>query len=751
MGGEVKWYHRPVDEVFELLESDQEGITDQEAKNRLERDGYNEIETKKKHGPLYKFAKQFASPLIYILLVASLITFLLGEHIDSAVILGVVFANSIIGFIQERKAERALEALSEMMVPEATVIRDGDRKVISSRELVVGDLVLLEAGDRVPADLRLFYIKNFTCDESPLTGESVPVEKITDPVEKKDVSPGDQKNMAFAGTYIHQGIGRGIVTATGNHTEIGRISESIRESREIKTPLIKKMESFGILLSIAIIAVASFTFLAGIFRELDILETFLASVSLAVAAIPEGLPATLTITLAIGVKAMASRNAIIRSMPSVETLGSATVICSDKTGTLTKNQMTVTKIYTANERIYSVTGAGYSPEGDFNLEGEKVDPLKDPVLVETLKTGFLCNDASYKDETIDGDPTEGALLVSAKKAGKFHDHRLDVIPFESEMRYMATLHENEEGEKIAYVKGSPEKILEMSQFYFDGESVKDLKAEHLAKISEKADEMASMGLRVIGMAYLKMEDGTERIDPSQLEDLVFVGMQGMIDPPREEVKESIKKCKSAGIRVIMITGDHSLTASAIARKLGIDSEGSITGSDIDKMSDKDMLKAFENVSVFARTSPEHKLRIVKLLQSRGDVVAVTGDGINDAPALKNADIGIAMGLSGTEVAREASDMVLADDNFASIVAAVEEGRDVYSKIQKIIVWLLPTNGGQALIIVLAILLGLTLPLLPVQVLWVNMVTAVCLGIPIAMENGKEDFLMYHQDQLMSHF
>jgi magnesium-transporting ATPase (P-type) len=739
---EVKWYRISVDEIFSLLQSGTEGISKAEAANRLARYGYNEVEVKKKRGPVYQFLKQFASPLIYVLIAAAVITYFLHEYADMAVILGVVVANAVIGFVQERKAERALESLAKMLVPEATVLRDGQRRVIPSRELVLGDVVLLETGDRVPADLRLFYVKNLRADESILTGESVAVEKVTEHIDKENIPPADQKNISFAGTLINKGLGHGIVVATAANTEIGRISEFIRETEEMSTPLVRKMGHFGMVLSVVILIVAMFTFVLGILTGYDPLYIFLAAVSLTVAAIPEGLPAVITISLAFGVKTMASKNAIIRTMPAVETLGSATVICSDKTGTLTKNQMTVTKIYTTSKKkMYDVTGAGYIPKGDFMLEGQVIEPLNDPALVETLKAGALCNDASLRDERdIDGDPTEGALLISALKAGIFHLPRLDIIPFESEQRFMATLHQDENGNKIIYVKGSPEKMIELCSLQLDGNDTVLLDATTML---ENADVMASEALRVLGMAYKKVGPDTEYITPADIRDLVFVGLQGMIDPPREEVKDSISKCKTAGIRVIMITGDHANTANTIAQQLGIKTEGVLSGNDIEKMSDVELQEVMNTVSVFARTSPEHKFRIVKLLQAKGEVVAVTGDGINDAPALRTADIGIAMGISGTEVAKEASDMVLADDNFASIVSAVEEGRNVYSKIQKIILWTLPTNGGEGLAIMAAVLLGITLPLLPLHILWINTITAIGLGVPITVEPKEKGLLRRH--------
>ncbi|WP_094227689.1 cation-translocating P-type ATPase [Methanolobus psychrotolerans] len=734
---EEQWCGIPSEDVFTLLNSHPDGLSQEEAEIRLVRDGYNEVASKQEHGSIYRFLKQFASPLIYLLLAAAVITFFLGLHVDTIVILFVVLANAIIGFIQEGKAQNALESLSKLLVPEARVLRGGVSTMLPSRELVVGDVVLLEAGDRVPADMRFFYAKNLRADESILTGESVPVEKNIAPISTGCASFGEQKNVSFAGTLINQGQGRGIVVATGNATQIGKISEFIRESKEISTPLLRKIARMSVVLSVVIVIISALTFAIGVVRGYDAVEIFMASVSLAVAAIPEGLPAVITISMAIGVNRMAAKNTIIRTVPAVETLGSATVICTDKTGTLTRNQMTVTQAYAAGN-LYELTGTGYIPEGDFLLDGIKVDPLEDNVLTETLRAGVLCNDASFKGvDNIDGDPTEGALLISGMKAGKFYLPRKDIVPFEPEERFMATLHENEDGSKVIYVKGSPEKIMSMCVSQFDGQSTGPVDVEG---ITRAAEQMASGALRVLGMAYRNVPVDVERIEAPDIKDLVFVGLQGMMDPPREGVMEAIGKCKTAGIRVIMITGDHLKTAYAIATKIGIETEGALSGKDIEEMSDGHLKERLELTSVFARTSPEDKLRVVKLLQEMGEVVAVTGDGINDAPALKTADIGISMGITGTEVAKEASDMVLADDNFSSIVAAIEEGRDVYSKIQKILLWTLPTNGGQALSIVLAVLLGITLPLVTLQILWLNTVTAIGLGVPITMEPKERGIL-----------
>ncbi len=727
----------PADDVFTLFNSHPEGLDPDEAKRRLEKDGYNEVASRQEHGPIYQFLKQFTSPLIYLLLIAAAITFFLDQIVDTIVILFVVLANAVIGFIQEGKAQNALKSLAKLLVPEARVLRGGASNTIPSRELVVGDIVLLESGNRVPADMRLFYTKNLRVDESILTGESVPVAKTSDIITVGCESFADQKNMVFASTLISQGQGKGIVVATGSATQIGKISEFIRESKEISTPLIQKMAQMSVVLSVAIVAVAAATFGIGMLRGYETIDMFMASVSLAVAAIPEGLPAVITISMAIGVNRMAAKNTIIRTMPAVETLGSATVICTDKTGTLTKNQMTVTQIY-VDGRHYDVTGIGYRPEGEFLSKGERIDPMADSVLVEVLRAGVLCNDASLRGNDIDGDPTEAALLISGIKAGKFGQPRIDVIPFESEHRFMATLHTKDDSSNVIYVKGSPETILNMCSSQFDGQNAVPLDHDAVIQASER---MASEALRVLGMAYKEVPSDISSIEPDDIKDMVFIGLQGMMDPPRDGVPEAVHACKTAGIRVIMITGDHLSTAYAIATRIGIETKGALAGKDIEKMSDEQFSEVLRSVSVFARTSPEDKLRIVKLLKQSGEVVAVTGDGINDAPALKTADIGISMGITGTEVAKDASNVVLADDNFSSIVAAIEEGRDVYSKIQKILLWTLPTNGGQGLTIVLGVLLGVaTLPLVPLQVLWLNTVTAIGLGVPITMEPKERGIL-----------
>ena len=751
---ETAWYQRSVDQTFEVLAADSGGLTSSEAKARLAKYGYNELKYKKP-SVLMRFLRQFQSPLVYLLLVAALITGILsmrGEEMwtDMAVILGVVILNVIIGFFQEGKAEAALEALQKMIVPECMVRRDGEEKVIPTRELVPGDVVLLNGGDRVPADLRLFYTKNMNADEASLTGESIPVDKHIEPILRAHLSPGDQHCMAFSGTFITRGLGQGIVVSTAEQTEFGKIAKLMKETKKVVTPLQKKIADFTKTLIILILGMGGVNFILGYFFGFKLSYSFLASIALIVAAIPEMLPMIVTGILALASAAMAKRNALIRRLPAAETLGCTTAICSDKTGTLTKDEMTVRRIYSGGND-YEVTGVGYEPAGEFVLADKGIKPVQEnDELVETLRAGYLCNNASLVNNngeySIVGDPTEAALVVSATKAGITEKLlRLDEIPFESEQQYMATLHKGEEG-NIIYVKGSPERVLEMCQGQLIDGSIASLRSE---EILGKADEMAGDALRLLGMAYKTVPKERSLLTPEDLEGLIFLGLQGMIDPPRKEVLEAIKKCKSAGIRSIMITGDHALTAKAIARELGIikAEDEVLTGRALSIMSDEELYEAVERVSVYARAAPEHKLRIAKQLQKRGHVVAMTGDGVNDAPALKAADIGVAMGITGTEVSKEASDMILTDDNFATIVSAVEEGRHAWKNLEKAILYTLPTNGGQALLVMGAILLApfmflfhAQLPLAPVQILWVNLFDSVFLTMPLMMEPKEKGLL-----------
>ena len=749
MQKQEKWYQLSAEHVFEALGSSTAGLHTNEAKAKLETYGYNELKFKKR-SPLIRFIMQFHNPLVYVLLVAALVTAFLDMWMDATVILAVVLANTIIGFIQEGKAEASAEALKSMMTPECTVLRDGERRVIAARELVPGDVVLLEEGDRVPADLRLFYAKNVSADEAALTGESVPVRKNVDPIPKPDLAPADQRCMAFSGTFITRGSSKGVVVGTGEHTEIGRIAVLMKETRKITTPLMRKMGEFTRFIIIAILVIAVLNFIMAVLFGFSPTYAFLASVSLAVAAIPEGLPAILTITLAFGVTKMAERNALIKRLPAAETLGCTTVICSDKTGTLTKNQMTVSWIHSGG-RDYNVSGVGYNPVGEFILADKTINPAQgSKELVETLKAGYMCNNATLVEDTgqysIVGDPTEGALVVSARKAGISADTiKLDEIPFAAEQQYMATMHEGE-SENVIYVKGSPERILMMCQNQLCDGSVETLQTDEL---ENKVNAMAGEALRVLGMAYKRVAKDKKSVGPEDLNGLTFLGLQGMIDPPRAEVIEAVQKCKRAGIRVVMITGDHAQTAKAIAQRLRI-GEGEdtvLTGEELSRMSDEQLYEVVDTVSVYARVAPEHKFRITKQIQKRGDVTAVTGDGVNDAPALKAADIGIAMGITGTEVSKEAADMILTDDNFASIVSAVEEGRHVFENIRKVILYTLPTNGGQTLLIMGAILLapfitlfGVRLPVEPVQILWLNLIDAVALALPIIREPREKGLL-----------
>ncbi len=749
---EKKWHLLPAAEVVNLLESDRDrGLDLSGIEDRRRRFGANVITAKKGRGPLMRFLLQFHQPLIYILLAAALITALLQEWVDAGVIFGVVLVNALIGFFQEAKAVRAIEALAETMVTEATVLRSGGKTRISSTEVLPGDIVLLQSGDKVPADMRLLSVRDLRADESALTGESVPVEKSQETLAD-DAVLADRKNMVYGSALITYGQSTGIVVAIGDGTEVGRISGLISATTELETPLIRKISEFSRILLYVILLLAAATFGVGLLRGASAFDMFMAAVALSVGAIPEGLPAALTITLAIGVARMARRRAIIRKLPAVETLGSTTVICSDKTGTLTENQMTVQEIYAGGES-FSVSGAGYAPSG--RITAGAGAPVQTPgaPLLETLRCGLLCNDSLLVEKegrlVVQGDPTEGALIAAAAKGGLSMDgetgkrERLDTIPFESQHQYMATLHAapGEDGAgALVYAKGSVESMLARCDRILSpaGEPV-DLDAP---SVTRAAEAMAARGLRVLAFARKDLPGGTKKIDHGDVADgMTFLGLQGMIDPPRAEAVEAVKHCHSAGIRVKMITGDHALTASAIAGQIGLrNADRVITGGALAEIPDAELVRIVEDVSVYARVAPEQKLRLVEALQSGGNCVAMTGDGVNDAPALKRADIGVAMGITGTDVAKEAADMVLTDDNFASIEAAVEEGRGTFDNITKFIVWTLPTNIGEGLVILAAVLMGAVLPILPVQILWINMTTAVLLGLMLVFE-PKEPGIM----------
>ncbi len=739
------WHSLSGEDALAALESNPRGLTHGESRHRLEVHGPNRLKPPKRRGPLERFLLQFHNVLIYILIAAGAVTAWLGHGVDSSVIFGVVIVNALIGFIQEGKAEKALEAIRSMLSLRATVLRDGRRRDVPAEELVPGDVVLLASGDKVPADLRLLQCRNLRVDEAALTGESEPVEKSVQPVDA-EAAMGDRLCMAYSGTLVTYGQGAGVVMATGDATEIGRISGMLAEVQELTTPLLRQLSGFGRWLSAAILALAAITFAFGILaHDFGAAEMFLAAVGLAVAAIPEGLPAIMTITLAIGVQRMARRNAIIRRLPAVETLGSVTVICSDKTGTLTRNEMTVQRVVTA-ERVFEVSGAGYAPRGGFVAHGAEVRAEEDADLTEVLRAGMGCNDGSLRQTedgawVIEGDPTEGALLTLGAKAGlealteSERLPRLDTIPFESERRFMATLHHDHAGHALIYVKGAPEQVLEMCDRELVLGADRPLGREYW---QQRIHEAAESGMRVLGLAFRAGEPGQRELACQDVEGgLTLLGLVGIIDPPRPEAIAAVARCRSAGIRVKMITGDHIVTARAVGAQLGIGvGEEPLSGVQLESMDDEVLESRARETDVFARASPEHKLRLVTALQGRGEVVAMTGDGVNDAPALKRADVGVAMGMKGTEAAKEAAEMVLADDNFASITHAVEEGRTVYDNLKKAILFILPTNGGEAGVIICAIVLGLALPITPIQILWVNMVTAVTLALALAFEPAE---------------
>lgn len=730
--------------ILRRLATTEQGLASESAAERLVDFGPNALTPRQQRSALRRFALQFHNVLIYVLLTSALITLLLGHWVDTGVIVGVVLINAIVGFIQEGKAEKALAAIRCMLSARAMVLRDKRQKVIPAEQVVPGDIVVLQAGDRVPADLRLIRVKNLRVDEASLTGESLPIEKTMNAVPP-NATLGDRTCMAYSGTLVTAGQGSGVVVATGERTEIGRISELLQTTERIETPLLRKMAEFGRWLSATILVVAVAVFAFGVWiRQYDMEEMFLAAVGLAVAAIPEGLPAIMTITLAIGVQRMARRKAIIRLLPAVEALGSVTVICSDKTGTLTRNEMTVQTVVTGG-RVIDVTGVGYEPRGVFCCGKDVIDPGNDAALQQLLRGALLCNDASMRRAgdywEIDGDPTEGALIVAATKAGFEHaieqelSPRTDVIPFESGNCFMATLHHDHSGHAFIYLKGAPERLLDRCTLQrLDGDTAPVDPEYWRARI----DELAARGQRVLAVAFRPFPwERRELLFNDVDSELVMLGLLGMVDPPREEAIRAVALCHAAGIRVKMITGDHAVTAGAIAAQLGIgNGKRVVTGKQLEQTSDEDLIEIVAHTDVYARVSPEHKLRLVKALQARGEVIAMTGDGVNDAPALKRADVGVAMGITGTEAAKEAADIVLADDNFASIANAVEEGRTVYNNLRKTILFMMPTNGGEAGTVIAAIAMGLALPILPVQILWVNMVTAVTLSLALVFEPAE---------------
>ncbi|KAA0013624.1 HAD-IC family P-type ATPase [Billgrantia pellis] len=749
---ELRWHAVTADEALAQLDSRADGLSDETATARYHEYGPNRLQQQAQRPWWKRLLAQLNNLLILILITAGIASLALGHGLDALAIVGVVTIIALIGFIQEGKAEQALESIRGMLSPQAEVLREGRRQTIPAEALVPGDIVLLESGDRVPADLRLLQANRLRTEEAALTGESVAVDKQTAPVDEL-TDLAERSSMAYASTIVAQGTALGLVVATGAGTEIGRISEMLRGVEKLKTPLMRQLDRAGRALAIFILVAAIVTALIGaLIHDQPLNEMFLAAVGLAVAAIPEGLPAIVTIGLALGVQAMARRNAIIRRLPAVETLGSISTIFTDKTGTLTRNEMTAQAIWLPDGEIV-VSGVGYAPEGHFSRlqdddsEAEPVDPDTHPGLGHFLRVGLLCNDAELSQEIgrwkIHGDPTEAALVVAAAKAGldpvalrEAHD-RHDAIPFESERRYMATLNEVD-GQPTLMVKGAPDRLLEMCHRVRDPEGELELDRQLW---EERIHSLSSRGLRVLALAEKPIHAVNELAEAHAEGGLLLLGLVGLLDPPREEAIHAVEQCLSAGIRPVMITGDHAMTALAIARQLGFThTERALTGREIEAMSDAELQTCIVDVDVFARVAPEHKLRLVSAMQARGGICAMTGDGVNDGPALKRADIGVAMGIQGTEAAKEAAEMVLADDNFATIVAAVEEGRKVYDNIRKTITFLLPTNGAQGLSIMLAVLAGTQLPISPLQALWINMVVAVTLGLALAFENGEENLM-----------
>jgi magnesium-transporting ATPase (P-type) len=748
MTEQASWHARELNELLSTLHTSERGLSSEEAQQRLLRDGPNALTASSGASWLRKLVEQFVQPLVVVLIAAGVLSVFLGDYVDAGVIGAVVLLNGLIGFFQEHRAEQAIAALGKLVVTEATVHRDGSPRRVRSETLVVGDLVALQSGDTVPADLRLISVKDLRVEEAALTGESVPTEKALGVLPAETVL-GDRTNLAFAGSSVTFGQARGIVVATGDRTEAGRIAGLMARTQQLETPLTSRIARLSRLLVWIILGVAGVLFGIEALRGRPLDETFNAAVALAVGAIPEGLPAAVTILLAVGVSAMARRNALIRRLPAVETLGSTTVICSDKTGTLTENQMTVTALVVGDD-VFELTGIGFDPAGELRKDGTGVDLSAAPAVVEALRCGALCNDTRlvHSDDgpKVEGDPTEAALTVASRKVGLHeqdleHAPRLDVVPFESEHMYMATLHRTPADwadVPVAYIKGSSDALLHrcVDRLLVDGATA----AFDSAAAHAQVEALATRGLRVLVLARRLMPAGATELGHHDLWDLTLLGLVGMIDPPRRAARRAVADCQRAGIKVKMITGDHAVTAAAIAAELGLQGERepsgrlrAVTGKELAALPEDRLPDVADAAAVFARVAPEQKLALVRALQGRGHIVAMTGDGVNDAPALKQADIGVSMGKSGTDVARSASAMILTDDDFATIAAAVEEGRGVYDNLVKFIAWTLPTNGGEATVLLAAVVVGSELPVLPVQLLWVNMITAILLGIALIFE------------------
>jgi Ca2+-transporting ATPase len=760
------WHTLKTEETFKKLGTSKRGLTGAEVEKRLDEYGTNQLEEAKRINKLALLVSQLKNPLVGVLVAAAIISFLVGKLVDTMVVAVVIVFNTTIGFVQEFKAEAALQSLKSMAAPEAEVIRECPERGtclemrVKAKEIVPGDIILLAAGDKVPADARIFKVANLEIDESMLTGESTPVRKTIDTLDK-DLPVADRTNMAFSGTIVTQGRGKAVVVATGMETEVGKIAKLIEETEKVETPIQKRTFALSKKLGLLAVFASGLTLAIGLLRAFEFYEIFLFALASAVSSIPEGLPAVMTITLAVGVNRMAKRNAIIRKLQAVDTLGSATAICTDKTGTLTTNQMTVRKIFVDNSMV-KVTGVGYTPEGHFEIENASIDPAKDESLSLLLEIAALCNDARLRQHEVKdgyrweiyGDPTEGALVVASAKAGFQREEleaklpRVDEIPFDAKERYMVTFHKTSADDLKVYVKGAPETILEMCSHIVEDGRREKLTPQRREQLLEVSTDMASEALRVLALAYQTIEadnlDAFKENIKEKWGKMVFVGFAGMIDPPRSEAKRAVNLCKRAGITVIMATGDHKLTAEAIAKEIGILESGSkvLTGIELDNMSDDELDAVAGETSVFARVSPTHKHRMVESLRRKGHIVAMTGDGVNDAPALRASEIGISMGITGTDVTKETADMVLADDNFASIVSAVEEGRVVFENVRKVVKYLLSTNIGEDITILTALILlpGAPLIFTPIQILWVNLVTDGILDVTLAMEPKEEDVM-----------
>ncbi len=759
------WHSMEIDEAIHALKGKKDGLSSEEVQKRLQEYGPNELKKEKRKSPFKLFLEQFTNILIIILLAAMVLSIIIGlqsqsaaEIYDAVVIFAIVMACAVLGFTQEYKAEKALEALKKMTAPTATVLRDGKEVELETRDIVPGDIILLYTGDKVPADARLIEAINMKTDEASLTGESTSVNKNVASLPE-EIIVSDRRNSVFTGTVVVYGRGKGVVTSTGMNTEFGKIAKMVQVTEEEETPLEKRMAHVGKWLGIFCVAVCFFVAALGIIRGYEFLVMILWGISLAVAAVPEALPAVVTGALAVGMYRMAKENSIVRRLPAVETLGCTSVICSDKTGTLTKGEMTVQRIY-VNDKALKVTGVGYEPKGEFLFEDKKLDPTREKVLHTLLKAATLCNDAKLGKEegrwAVKGDPTEGALVVAAAKAGLWKEEiekeepRMSEIPFSSERKRMTTTHEVHGDGKIAYMKGAPEIVLEKCNKVYTNGKARKLTDEKRKQILAVNEAMAIQALRNLGFAYKELPESMNSLDEEDEKDFVFLGIMGMIDPPRDEVKDAIYMCNKAGIKVVMVTGDHKLTALAVAKALNLigENEGEdgkvLTGVELDKVDDEDFEKMVENIAIYARVSPEHKVRIVKALRDKGYVCAMTGDGVNDAPALKMADIGIAMGITGTEVTKEASDMVLTDDNFATIVRAVKEGREVYENIKKYLTYLLQCNIMEILVLFIAMLLSpesqSALALTTIQILWVNLTTDGLPAIALGVDPGDPDLM-----------